>query len=290
MKNFFLFLLITVLFSCKKEDRFPGFSETPTGLFYKLQSIGEGVKKPSPGDYLKLAIIYKTNKDSVFLNTYNEFDREIEFKKPAFHGSFEEGLTFLNEGDSATYLVNADSMFSKFFHSKLPDFIEKGSMLKLEIKLNKILNNDEHKKELLLKEELIEDRDVEEQRTLIEYLNKNNLFISPIENGLYYIPLAEGKGANVEQGKTVSINYKGFFLDGKQFDSTYETEPLEFTLMDGRENLIQGLEKGICLMKEGGKAKFIISSQLAFSESGSSTSIVPPFTSLIYEVEIIKVK
>ena len=181
-------------------------------------------------------------------------------------------------------------MYSKFFKADLPDFIDKGSTLKLELKLKRILNKEEYKKELVLKEEIIEDRDVEEQKKLLKYLNANNITISPIENGLYYIPITEGKGANVEQGKTVVINYKGFFLDGKQFDSTYEREAMEFTLMDGQEHVIKGLEKGISLMKEGGKAKFIISSQLAFGESGSSTAIVPAYTTLMYVVELIKVK
>ena len=281
--------LILSFSSCKKEEKFPGFKETASGLFYKLQGIGDGTKKPVIGDYLKLNIVYKTSKDSSFILTDNNISEILPLRKPTFRGSFEEGLALLNEADSATYLVNADSMFSKFFKAELPSFIEKGSMMKIEVKLNKILNQQQYNQELTLQEELIEDRDVEEQKTLLKYLNKNNITNSPIENGLYYIPVKEGKGTNVEQGKTLVINYKGFFLDGKLFDSTYETEPMEFTLMDGQSQLIKGLEKGICLMKEGGKAKFIISSLLAFSEKGSSTSIVPPYTTVIYEVELIKV-
>ena len=181
-------------------------------------------------------------------------------------------------------------MFIKFFKADLPSFIEKGSMLKVEIKLNKILTQQEYNKELELKDEIKEDGDVEEQKSLLIYLNKHKIITPPLENGLYYLPIKEGSGTPVEQGKTIIINYRGFFLDGKQFDSTYENEPMEFIFMDGQEQLIKGLEKGICLMKEGGKAKFIISSQLAFNENGSSTSIVPPYTTVIYEVEIVKIK
>ena len=42
-------------------------------------------------------------------------------------------------------------------------------------------------------------------------------------------------------------------------------------------------------MREGEKAKIIIPSQLAFGENGSSTGIVPPYTSVIYEVTMLKV-
>jgi len=53
--------------------------------------------------------------------------------------------------------------------------------------------------------------------------------------------------------------------------------------------VITGLEIGIKKMREGGKAKIIIPSQLAFGENGSSTGIVPPYTSVIYEVTMLKV-
>lgn len=290
MKKIFIFLFIASLCSCKKEDKFPGFSESETGLFYKLQAIGDGTRKPVKGDYLEVQMVYKTNSDSIFYNIYKKEDKFLLFKNPCFQGSFEEGFEFLNEGDSATYMVSVDSMFTKFFKSERPSFMEKGLLMKVELKLNKILNEQEYKKELVLEEEIIEDQDVEEQKILIKYLNTNGITTSPIENGLYYIPITEGKGANVEHGKTITMNYKGFFLDGKLFDSSYETEPFEFVLMDGQEHIIKGLEKGISLMKEGGKAKFIISSQLAFSENGSSTAIVPPYKTLIYEVELISVK
>ncbi|PJB13827.1 MAG: peptidylprolyl isomerase, partial [Flavobacteriales bacterium CG_4_9_14_3_um_filter_32_8] len=56
------------------------------------------------------------------------------------------------------------------------------------------------------------------------------------------------------------------------------------------DQVIKGLEIAINGMKKGEKSKIIIPSQLAFGEEGSSTQIVPPFTTVIYELEIVNVK
>jgi len=53
--------------------------------------------------------------------------------------------------------------------------------------------------------------------------------------------------------------------------------------------VIKGLEEAIGLMREGEKSLFILPSELGFGNQGSSSQVIPPFTSLIFEVEILKV-
>ena len=295
MKSYFTylyFIALLLLFCCKKENLFPGYSKTDTGLYYKLEGIGDGTSTPKQGDYLEVSIVYKTMKDSVFLNThYQNFFGKIIIPSvmPSFKGSFEEGLLKLNEGDSASYIVSADSLFSKFLKIPMPVFFNNGDMLKTEIKLYKILNEKKYQEELKYIEQLAMDMDMEEQRLLSNYITTNNITTCASETGLYYIPVCEGAGPAVEQDKDVTIRYKGMFLDGKIFDSTYDKEPFEF-IMGKEKQLIEGLEQGITLMKEGSKAKFIIPSQLAFGDKGSSTGIVPPYATVVYELEVIKVK
>ncbi|MCF6184979.1 MAG: FKBP-type peptidyl-prolyl cis-trans isomerase, partial [Bacteroidales bacterium] len=73
----------------------------------------------------------------------------------------------------------------------------------------------------------------------------------------------------------------------KQFDSSYDrNEPFEFTL--GRGQVIKGWDEGISYMKKGGKATLIMPSSLAYGASGAGS--IPPYTSLIFEVELIDVK
>lgn len=288
-----IYLLVCIIFfSCKREEKHNGFKETETGLFYKLNAIGDGKIHPQKGDYLKLNIAYKTIKDSLFLDTkrLNALGKLIiPFSTPSFRGSFEEHFSKLNEGDSATYLVNADSLFLKFLKRKTPFFIDTIRLVKVNLKLEKILSQQEYELELDQFNQLLNDQDMEEQKQLKLYLDKSAFYHRPMGDGMYYSMLDTGKGARVETNKTVLLHYKSFFLDGRLAEYTRKNEPLE-VVMGNEDQLIKGLEKGISLMREGGKAKFIIPSQLAFGEKGSSTGIIPAYTSLIYEVEIVQVK
>jgi FKBP-type peptidyl-prolyl cis-trans isomerase len=284
-------LLLLAFTACFKESKYKGYSQNVNGLFYKLQTIGDGKVKPQAGDYLQLVITYKTEKDSVFLetNSVNETGKVIlPFQHSSFIGSFEEGLMTMNEGDSASFIVNADSLFQKFFKVPVPLFLASDSVVKMEVKLHKILNKEQYAEELRKFCQVIEDRDIEEQRKLKSYLDTNKTRFSVLKNGMYYIPIRQGSGSCASTGDQLKINYKGYFLNGKQFESTYDRgQPLEFTLGE-QGQVIKGMEKAISLMNEGEKAKFIIPSQLAYGGTGSSTGIIPPYTTLIYEIELVK--
>ncbi len=294
MKKTFLYssLFCLILVSCWNNSRYKGFTKTDSGLYYKLQTIGDGKRKPNIGDYLQLIITYKTEKDSVFLDTYsnNETGKVIlPFNKSSFVGSFEEGLSKMNEGDSVSFVVNADSLFQKFFKVPLPMFLTEGGDVKIDVKLYRILTSDEYKTELTNYQQIIEDRDIEEQRKLQSFLDTNNAQFYPLDNGMYYLPIKQGTGSLAENGDLVKISYIGYFLEGKKFESTYERgQALEFTL--GEEGqVINGLETAISLMNEGAKTKFIIPSHLAFGAEGSSTKIVPPYTTVVYEIELLNI-
>jgi FKBP-type peptidyl-prolyl cis-trans isomerase FkpA len=291
ISKLFLFCAVVGFTSCLKESKFKGYTETDTGLYYKLRMIGDGKRKPSNGDFLQLVITYKTEKDSIFLetNSCNETGMVIlPFKHSSFKGSFEEGLVKMNEGDSISFIVNSDSLFNKFFKSPVPFFLMADSVVKMEVKLHRILNKEQYAEELTRYCQLLEDRDIEEQRKLHTYLDTNKTRFSELKNGMYYLPLRQGTGSAVSSGDILKINYKGYFLNGKQFESTYDRgQPFEFTYGE-QGQVIKGMETAISLMNEGEKAKFIIPSQLAYGGTGSSTGIIPPYTTVIYEIELVK--
>jgi FKBP-type peptidyl-prolyl cis-trans isomerase len=86
------------------------------------------------------------------------------------------------------------------------------------------------------------------------------------------------------------IHYEGYFLNGKFFDSTHRrNEPLQF-VYGHQWQVIGGMEKAIGKMHQGDKALVIIPSELAFGADGSVGGIVPPFTPVVFEIELINVK
>ncbi len=116
--------------------------------------------------------------------------------------------------------------------------------------------------------------------------NKNKEGIITTESGLQYEVIEEGTGATPTEEDTVVVHYTGSLLNGKVFDSSVERgEPATFPL----NRVIPGWTEAIQLMKEGGKYKFYIPSELAYGERGAGEDI-PGNSTLIFEVELIEVK
>jgi FKBP-type peptidyl-prolyl cis-trans isomerase FkpA len=135
----------------------------------------------------------------------------------------------------------------------------------------------------------IEDFGEFEREILSQYIKEQKLSIQPTASGMYFLKLKDGNGRKVIQGDTLLVDYEGRFLDGKFFDSTRKRhDPFQFVY--GTEwQVVKGLEEAIGMMEEGEKALIILPSELAFGEIGSSTGIIPPFTSLVFEVELKKI-
>jgi peptidylprolyl isomerase len=97
-----------------------------------------------------------------------------------------------------------------------------------------------------------------------------------------------GKGKEAVKGSKVTVNYVGTLENGTKFDSSYDrSEPFQFVLGGGE--VIEGWDKGILGMKEGGKRKLTIPSSMGYGEDGAPP-VIPPNATLIFEVELLKVE
>lgn len=97
-----------------------------------------------------------------------------------------------------------------------------------------------------------------------------------------------GKGKEAKRGNNVKVHYTGWLKDGKKFDSSYDRGiPFEFKL--GRGEVIQGWDRGVVGMKEGGKRKLIIPPELGYGARGVG-NVIPPNATLIFEVELLGVE
>jgi FKBP-type peptidyl-prolyl cis-trans isomerase len=96
-------------------------------------------------------------------------------------------------------------------------------------------------------------------------------------------------GDSITYGSSVSIDYRGSFVDGYVFEDTYE-KGITPTFNYGKEyQLIEGMHIGLNGLKSGESVKIILPSQRAFGSEGSLAGIVPPYTAVIFDVEIKKV-
>ena len=109
--------------------------------------------------------------------------------------------------------------------------------------------------------------------------------VTTTKSGLQYEVLAEGTGKSPKATDKVRCHYEGRLINGDIFDSSYQrNEPADF----GLNQVIPGWTEGVQLMKEGAKYRFFIPYVLGYGERGAGSSI-PPYSTLIFDVELIKV-
>ena len=105
------------------------------------------------------------------------------------------------------------------------------------------------------------------------------------KSGLQYEVLQEGTGRSPKATDRVRCHYEGRLISGDVFDSSYKRQqPADF----GLNQVIPGWTEGVQLMKEGAKYRFFIPYLLGYGEQGAGSSI-PPYSTLIFDVELIKV-
>lgn len=106
--------------------------------------------------------------------------------------------------------------------------------------------------------------------------------------GLWTEVLQQGNGIQPERGDVVHVLYKGWLLDGTQFDQAQDrNKPFSFRLDRGR--VIAGWEYGLLLMREGEKRVIIVPHEMGYGTRGRSPDI-PRQATLVFEVELIRVE
>ena len=123
----------------------------------------------------------------------------------------------------------------------------------------------------------------EGEKYLAENAKKEGVITLP--SGLQYQVLKEGNGKKPSAKDSVKCHYEGFLIDGTVFDSSVQRgEPATF----GLQQVIAGWTEGLQLMQEGAKYRFFIPYRLAYGEGGAG-AMIPPFATLIFDVELIEV-
>jgi FKBP-type peptidyl-prolyl cis-trans isomerase FklB len=116
--------------------------------------------------------------------------------------------------------------------------------------------------------------------------NKTKEGVVTLPSGLQYKILKEGEGNKPSLDDTVVCNYRGTFIDGTEFDSSYKrNQPATFPV----KGVIKGWTEALQLMPVGSKWQLFVPSSLAYGDRGAA-NVIGPNAVLLFEVELISIQ
>ncbi|MGZ4038880.1 MAG: FKBP-type peptidyl-prolyl cis-trans isomerase, partial [Bacteroidia bacterium] len=260
--------------SCKESSQFEGYKKSETGVNYKFFNHDESGVTPKEGDGVGITFTFKKQSNDSLLGDSKNASQDGSgvmkyiLPKSSFVGSIEDGIMMMAKGDSASFIISADSFYLKNQKMQaLPPGFKPGEQLKVNIKVVEMKSKkelEENQKQQRAEMEKERTRlQAEEKPAMDKYIADNKITARPTASGLIYIEEKKGKGAHPKPGDSVSVHYAGTLLNGEEFDNSFKRgEPISFQLGIGM--VIPGWEEGIMLMTKGTKAKLLIPSGLAY--------------------------
>jgi FKBP-type peptidyl-prolyl cis-trans isomerase FkpA len=285
--------LLVGLFSCNKSE-FEGYTRAENGLHYKFFTHDESGVTPTEGDGVSFKYVFRLrSNDSIFVSSADRSQdgsgvTSFVLPKSSFVGSIEDAMMMMAKNDSASFIVSADSFFLKTNKGQsLPPFVKPNEKIQVDIKMVDFKAKKELEENQKKQEAEMEALAAQEKPKMDAYLEENKITTAPTASGIVFIETQKGKGG-AHPGSTdlVTVHYTGTLLDGTKFDSSLDRgEPAAFPL----NQVIPGWTEAIQLMTKGSKAKIIIPSNLGYGPRGAGGQI-PPFSTLIFDVELIDFK
>ena len=290
LKSLLIFVTAVYFISCRRQAKtVGGFSLNDEGIYLKYCAIGED-ETPDENQWLLLNVKYKTQRDSIFyVSNHHGWKGHFIKCKEIKNKPLLKIIYNMAEGDSINAWVNPTIFFNEIFDIGSPSFTNGDSIVKLEMKLVAIMEEDEKKVYEESKYLDCERLKKDEQNSMIKYAQKNFVRYETLEGNILFKKIKITKDSLVTKGKLISIKYRGSFTDNLIFDQSAYFKPIDFTY--GSEGqLLPGLQIVLKHLRKGEVAKFILPSRLAFGEEGSSDGFIPPHTPLVYEIEVVNIK
>ncbi|MEI7802615.1 MAG: hypothetical protein WCI97_08230, partial [Bacteroidota bacterium] len=196
---FFFAFLIPVLVQAQN---YKDFKTLPSGLRYKMIEDKKAAKS-QVGYMIKIFLTYSTQKDSVvFSSAMIGEPAELQITAPQYKQDPMEGFALMGTGDSAMFLVSADSMFKG--GAGRPSYATPGSFLKLGVRMMSSMNMDDYNK---IKQQEAAGQIAKDDQIIQDYIKAKGLTAEKTASGLYRVVEKQGDGAKVESGKKVTVNY-----------------------------------------------------------------------------------
>jgi FKBP-type peptidyl-prolyl cis-trans isomerase FkpA len=283
------------------------FKKEKGGIEYKIISDGKG-KQLAKGSFFEIQFdqVYKgPNKDTVLFTSADYTNQIVSLDSAAIPPVYYKIFSQARKGDSIIVKTLTDSIM-KETPGQTPPFMKKGAHIIAHYKIvnvyeTKELAQDAYKtlmdgmkaKDSIKSAEQLKKDD----KTIADYLAKNNITATKAPLGTYVQVLAPGEGDAIDSSKVLKVMYTGRLMDGgKAFDSNTDAQfghldplPVYMNAPEGSgRSVIKGWTDGLSILKKGGKAKLYIPSSLGYGARGNGNEIKPN-ANLVFDVEVVDV-
>jgi FKBP-type peptidyl-prolyl cis-trans isomerase FkpA len=268
------------------------YLESEEGLRYRYLKRGESERLPQIGDMIICHYDIRNEADSSIYSTYRDLKNpdQIELQSPRHKGDIFAALSMMSVGDSMAFEISADSFYRVTRkEEQLPPMVRPGSYLTFTIKVMEIYNQQEFtvyknkmRYELLVKE-------VNSIDSFFEARDWNGRLLNP-EKGVRYYLTQETNGKKINTGSVVHFHFIGTVLTtGSEFVNSYFAgKPATFRVGDygSKPEVMHDI---LMEMREGEKGVFVVPFDWGYG-SGGLQNIVPPYATIMYEINVLSVE
>lgn len=246
--------------------------------YFKLLAFDDTYNTAHSGDIVTAHIAYSlVDSDSLSFETETEVIVNNEAKL---------GLPLLffeaHSGDSLSFIVPTASFALDTTFPQELDTLMAAPEMRLSVRIKSVVDSityHEHQKALMLWRQTKADY---ETYLIEQYLQQNEEKFLLLKNGIYKRIIKKGKGGYPSLNDHVTVSYQGSLLNGDILNHS----TIQDFLLGSEMQVIKGLEMVIQGMREGERAQVIVPSNYAWGENGSSDGSIPPFSSIMFDIEL----
>jgi FKBP-type peptidyl-prolyl cis-trans isomerase FkpA len=283
----------------------PHVKKTRNGFEYTVVKEGDGIL-PKVGELLTFNFTMKDSKDSVWQETYKTglpaavmiADTSLEKGENGMVQMFRK----LSKGDSVKVEMTIKKFFSEIVGGAVPPSIDSTLSISYYIAITEVTTREAY---MAKQKEIMEKKQTEQLGkdtvAIDKFLADKAIVAQKTPSGVRYVITQPGTGPNAATGQNVKVNYTGYLLDGKYFDTSVKATAQEkglydqrrepyspFDLVIDRSNVIKGWHDALKTMNKGSKATFYIPSTLGYGPQRAS-EVIAENSILVFDIEMLDI-
>lgn len=261
---------------------------TESGLIV-LEQSGKG-RTPQMGEYVNFDFTMCGPKGDTIMHSFGIEPVEMQYGEEFISAGFNEALGMVPEGGTMRFVLPSELAFDSVGYES---HIDPYTPLVVLLKMNSVMDKATYDKKM---EALQAQKEAEakrlmslEQKTMEDYLKANGITEQPTESGLVIIRKEEGTGPVAQWGDEVTVHYVMSNLKGELLESSYEYEhPVTFKI--GNNEMLPAIEEAVMTMSKGSKVSLVSPSALAFGDFVIDEDLLPAYSPLKIDLELVEIK